>query len=94
MTLGIFTAAGGWFCRRLLGTAAARLLDPAQGGLFLRRLVRLLSGGTIFEFIPGPAQTSTALDCADLALVSLVLVAVLGLVQRGCAVPTLDASAV
>ncbi|HEX4143653.1 MAG TPA: hypothetical protein VHY91_08980 [Pirellulales bacterium] len=72
----------GWVCRGLLATGAARLIHPEQGGLFLRQLVRLFSGGTIFEFIPGPARTSTALDIADVALVSLAGVAALGLVQR------------
>src|SRR6202034_2363539 len=93
--LGIFAAAGGWICRGLMWTVVSRLLDPAQGGLFLRRLVRLYSGGTIFEFIPGLAGTSirfefmagvggaaSGLDGADVAFILLVLVAMLGLIQR------------
>jgi Dolichyl-phosphate-mannose-protein mannosyltransferase len=85
-TLGAGLAVG-WFWRglpggRLLGAAATRLVDPEQAGLFLRRLVQLFSGSTIFEFIPGPARTSSGLNAADVALVSLAGAAALGLVQR------------
>ena len=81
-TLGVFAAAGGWFCRGLLWTTLSRLFDPQQGGLFMRRLVRLFSGGTVFEFIPGPPRTSAALDAADAAFVVLAMAAALGLVKR------------
>jgi hypothetical protein len=80
-TLGIAVTAG-WFCRGLLGTIGSRLFDPEQAGLFVRRLVQLFSGSTIFQFIPGSDRMSTALDAADVAVVSLAGVAALGLVQR------------
>ncbi|HTU25995.1 MAG TPA: hypothetical protein VMF30_11390 [Pirellulales bacterium] len=80
--IGVALLAGAWLCRGLIGTAIWRLLDPAQAGLFLRRLVQLFSGTTIFEFIPGPPRTSTALDALDIGFVSLATVSVLGLSQR------------
>ena len=81
-TLGIALVAVAWFCRRLLMAAALRSVNPEQAGLFMRRLVQLLSGTTVFEFIPGPARTSTGLAMIDVALVSLVGVAALGLTRR------------
>jgi 4-amino-4-deoxy-L-arabinose transferase-like glycosyltransferase len=75
-------AAALWCCRGLVLLAAGRAVDPQQAGLFLRRLVRLFSGGTVFEFIPGPPRDTTALDTTDLLLVLLSGIAALGLVQR------------
>ena len=69
--LAVTASAGAWFCPGLLATAGWRLVDLEQAGLFVQRLVQLFSGGTIFEFIPGAARTSTALGAADVAFVSL-----------------------
>jgi hypothetical protein len=81
--VGLFPAAiGGSYFQKLVVDAAQRAIDPDEAGLFLRQLVRLFSGGTIFEFIPGPPRSTSALDVADLALLSLSAVAALGLVVR------------
>ena len=68
--------------RNLLLTAAARAVDPEQAGQFVRRVVRLISGGTVLEFIPGPPRTNDGLEAPDLGLASLLVVAAIGLSAR------------
>ena len=80
--VALIAALAGWYERHLLLTAAVRAIDPEQAGLFVRRLVRLVSGGTILEFIPGPPRTTDGLDRFDFALVLLIAVAAAGLAGR------------
>jgi hypothetical protein len=70
-----------WKFRPPVLPVLARAVDPAQWGLFIRRLIRLFSGSTIFEFIPGPAAENTALDGTDLLFCCVALAASLGLLQ-------------
>ena len=58
--LGLAALAAAIGCRAILLPALARASDLSQWGLFFRLLIRLFSGSTIFEFIPGPNTGSTA----------------------------------
>ncbi len=67
--------------RPLALAVLARIADPAEWGLFARLLVRLLSGSTIFQFIPGPQADTTALDGLDLMFCCVIVAAGFGLLR-------------
>ncbi len=71
----------GWQFRPLLSSVFARVVSPAQWGLFLRQLVRLFSGSTVLEFIAGPPREGDGLNGADWMFCCLVVAAGLGLLR-------------
>ncbi len=60
--------------------ALRRAGDPAEWGLFLQRLMQLLSGNSVFQFIAGPKSGETGLDALDLVALAVIGIAAAGLV--------------